>query len=155
MNIEQYLIISDNSHLSYKFKSIGPKGIIQKIVFYRKLNTFNEDTYNLSFGDLDEINGDIDDQAISNNNDATKVLYTVALTVLLFVNHFPEANVLIVGSTNSRTRFYLMAISRNIIKIGTLFEILGFRNDHLEKFKPLLNYEAFLIKKKTNKSQFY
>ena len=151
MNLEQYSIISDSSHLSYKFESVGPKGIIRKVVRYTLIKDLFENYYNLSFGDWDEITGRIDDNIISNNNDTKKVLLTVAFTALQFVNHFPEAEILIVGSTKSRTRLYQMAINENIIEIDKLFELQGFRNGDLEKFKTGINFDAFLIKKKIKK----
>jgi hypothetical protein len=152
MNIEQYSIISDSSFLSYKFESVGPKGFIKKYVFYRKIHFMNDSTYNLSFGDWDEIRGGIDDRVISNNNDTTKILFTIYQTSLLFTNHFPNANVLIVGSTNSRTRLYQMAIGRNFIEIEKNFDIQGFRNGVWEFFRHGINFNAFLAKKKINKS---
>jgi hypothetical protein len=150
MDSEQYSIIADSSHLSYKFKSIGPKGVIKKKVLYRKLNPIYKNYYNLSFGDWDEKSGSIDGIAISNNNDTKKVLFTVALTILEFVRHFPNSTVLIVGSTNSRTRLYQIAISQNYKEIEKLFEIYGFRNAEWGKFKSGINFEAFLIKTKVN-----
>ncbi|HEV3223347.1 MAG TPA: hypothetical protein VGZ90_10725 [Puia sp.] len=152
MNFEQYSIISDSSFLSYKFESVGPKGVIKKYVYYRKIHMINEITYNLSFGDWDELTGGINDLVISNNNDTTKILFTVYQTVLLFTSHFPNANVLIVGSTNSRTRLYQMAIGRNFIEIEKNFDIQGFKYGSWELFKHGINFDAFLAKKKINKS---
>jgi hypothetical protein len=152
MNLEHYSIISDSSNLSYKFVSIGPRGVIKKYVFYRKVNFIKDSTYNLSFGDWDSIIGGIDDLVISNNNDTTKILFTVYQTVLLFTSHFPNANVLIIGSTNSRTRLYQMAIGRYFFEIEKNFDLQGLRNGVWEQFKHGINFDAFLAKKKINKS---
>ncbi len=154
MNIEQYSIISDGSNLSYKFLSIGPKGIIKKVVRYIQIKDINENLYNLSFGDWDEKSGKIDDLVNSNNGDSTKVLITVARTALEFANNFPEAYVLIIGSTRSRTRLYQMLIARNISDIDKYFDLQGFRNGYWEKYKTGTNFDAFLIKKKIIKSYF-
>jgi hypothetical protein len=148
MNIEQYSIISDNSHLFYEFRSIGPRGIIKKYILFQQLN---ENFFNLSLGDWDELSGIVDDLVVSNNNDTYKVLNTVANTFLQFVHHFPAASVLIVGSTNSRTRLYQMAIGRNIFEIQEFFDLQGFKNGIWEEFKVGINYDAFLVKKKINK----
>ncbi len=51
MNFDYYSIISDDSDLTYKFQSTGPKGIIKKVVTFRKIISSNENYYNLSFGD--------------------------------------------------------------------------------------------------------
>lgn len=150
MNLDQYLIASDNSHLTYKFDSIGPKGIIRKLVSYRKINTLNKNYYNLSFGDWDKVNGRVNDTIISNNSDTKKILFTVGLTALQFLNHFPSAEVFIEGSTISRTRLYQMTIRQYIVEIDKLLDLKGYRNGNWEMFKPGINYEAFLLKKKIN-----
>jgi uncharacterized protein involved in outer membrane biogenesis len=150
MNLDQYPIISDSSHLNYKFESIGHKGIIKKAVKYTAVTSIGKNIYNLSFGDLNKISGEIDDTVVSNNNDTNKILLTVGLTSLLFANHFPNAEILIVGSTISRTRLYQMAINQNVIEIGKFFDLKGFRNGNWGKFKAGINFEAFLVTKKLN-----
>ena len=150
MNLDQYPIISDGSYLTYKFDSIGPKGIIRKAVQYTPVRSIGKNIYNLSFGDMNKINGEIDDKVVSNNRDTEKIIVTVGFTSLLFVNHFPNAEILIVGSTNSRTRLYQMAINQNIIEIDKFFDLRGFRNGNWEKFKAGVNFEAFLVTKKLN-----
>jgi len=150
MNIDQYPITSDSSNLTHKFDSIGPKGIIRKVVLYRRIIPKYKNYYNLSFGDWDKINGKINDIVVSNNNDSNKILLTVGMTTLQFVNNFPNAEVFIKGSTVSRTRLYQMAISKYGAEIDKLFDIKGFRNGHWEIFKKGINFEAFLVKKKSN-----
>jgi hypothetical protein len=145
MNIEQCSIHSDNSHLAYKFKSIGPNGIIRKVVRYTIIQGLHENYYNLSFGDWDEVNGIIDDHIISNNKDTEKVLLEVARTALQFLEHFPKAKILILGRTRARIRLYQMSISKNITELNELVDIKGFKNGHLKKFEPGINYEGFLI----------
>jgi hypothetical protein len=146
MNIEQYSLQSDSSHLTYRFESIGPRGVIKKLVYYRKLKSLKGNYYNLSFGDKDEITGILNDLVISNNYDTSKVLFTVAQTVLLFVKHYPNANILIIGSTKSRTRLYQMTIAQNISEINKQFEIQGLKNGNWEDFRKGINFDSFLIK---------
>ena len=146
MNVEQYSIISDSTNLSYKFVSIGPRGVIRKMVSYRKIKSLKGNYFNLSFGDWDDISGILNDLLISNNYDTSKVLFTVAQTVLLFVKHFPDANILIIGSTRSRTRLYQMTIAQNINEINKQFEIQGLRNGNWEIFRKGINYDSFLAK---------
>jgi hypothetical protein len=154
MNIEQYSIISDSSCLFYKFLSVGPKGAIIKYVFYRKIQIANETTYSLSFGDWNEIAGVIDDLVISNNNDTSKILFTVYRTALLFSTKYPNASILIVGSTNSRTRLYQMSITRNFVEIQKDFNLHGFRNGSWELFSKGINFNAFLAKRKISNRKF-
>lgn len=152
MNIEQYSIISDSSCLSYKFISIGPKGEIKKYVFYRKIQVANETIFNVSFGDWDEIAGVINSQVITNNNDTSKILFTVYQTIILFTSRFPNVSILIVGSTNSRNRLYQMAINGNLTEIQKYFDLEGFKNGAWETYKKGVNFQAFLAKRKLNKS---
>jgi hypothetical protein len=146
MNIEQYSIISDSSNLSYTFQSLGPKGIINKIVLYRKINAIIENFYILTLGDWDEKSSNIDDLVITDNKDTEKILFAVAHTALLFVNHFPDANILIVGSTRSRTRLYQMTIAHYINEIEKHFDVQGLRNGHLENFRPGIDFDGFMVK---------
>ena len=88
MNMEKYLFVSKNNHQVFTFNSCGPKRTIKKVVSFSKIKVWNENIYNLSFGDWDEINQEICDKIISNNGDREKVLATVALTVLEFSLHF-------------------------------------------------------------------
>jgi len=151
MNIEQYSLQTDSSHLSYKFESVGPRGIIKKLVSFRKINLLKGNYYNLSFGDWDQINGVLNDLVISNNNDTSKVLFTVYHTVLQFLDYHPDAKIFITGSTKSRTRLYQMTISQNIKEITSQFEIKGLRNKNWEDFRVGINYEAFHVKMKKGK----
>jgi hypothetical protein len=41
-----------------------------------------------------------------------------------------------------------MTLGQNIIEVGKLFDLQGFKNGDWEKFKPGINFDAFLIKKK-------
>jgi Family of unknown function (DUF6934) len=148
MNLDQYPIASDNSHLTYEFESIGPKGVIKKFVLFQRIGSQNSSYYNLSFGDWDEINNEINDCITSNNSDSKKVLFTVAITTKLFTTHFPDATILIEGSTKSRTRLYQMSIVQNLQEIEKYFKILGLRNGKWRKFKTGINFDAFLIKRK-------
>jgi hypothetical protein len=145
MNVEQYLTSYDSSNLSYKFQSVGPNGIINKVVLFKKMNIRNRNFYTLSLGDWDETNGNIDYYAVSNNSDTSKVLFTVGQTELEFVSHYQNAHILIVGSTMARTRLYQMAIAQNFEEIDKLFEIEGFINGQWGKFKTGINFEGFLM----------
>lgn len=145
MNIEKYLFISKDNHQAFAFNSCGPKGTIKKVVLFSQINEWDENIYNLSFGDWDEIKQEIDDKVISNNGDREKVLATVAATVLEFSKHFPKTLIYVKGSTESRTRLYQIGISNYLGEINEFFDIYGFRNGDLEKFRTGRTYEAFFI----------
>ena len=144
MRHAKYHIETSSTSLKFEFVSNGPNGSIRKQVLFQQ--TSNPAVYNLGFGDVDEVTGEINDISISNNNDSQKVLATVALTVVAFFEKYPAKYVFTTGSTKSRTRLYRMGISNNLEEIKRDFEVFGFNeNNHWEVFQKQANYEAFLI----------
>ncbi|HMH21572.1 MAG TPA: hypothetical protein VK563_07345 [Puia sp.] len=144
MKYERYHIESSSSFLKFEFISKGPKGNIKKQVIFRQ--TDDPDVYNLGFGDVDPDTGDINDIAVTNNNDSQKVLATVAWTVVSFFERNPGKFVFATGSTTSRTRLYRIGISTNLKEIQKDFEIFGYQGFKWEIFEPGKDYEAFLIR---------
>ena len=108
-----------------------------------------KDVYNLSFGDKDPTTGNIDDTVISNNGDSEKVLATVAATVYAFTDKYPNAWIYATGSTKSRTRLYRMGITKFLSEVTEDFDFLGERNDAWEIFGKDIEYEGFLVKRKS------
>lgn len=82
----------------YEFYSEGPNGKIRKVIQYQRASE-NDEIYNLGFGDIDHVSGEVDDLSVTNNQDTTKVLATIAKTVLDFLHRHPEAIVMARGST--------------------------------------------------------
>lgn len=145
MNLQGYQVTHDETHEVFTFWSIGPRGPIGKFIVYDKIGP---KSYNLGLGDWDPDKMCIDDTARSNNEDHEKVLATVALTVVDFLNHHTDSRILVRGSTTSRTRLYQMEINSNWQEISQLFELEGYLNGAWKSFKPNVNYEAFVIRKK-------
>ncbi len=131
----------------YRFYSQGPRGEIEKAVFYDKLSG-SQPLYALSFGDWKEKVNRIDDRVVTNNGDRQKILATVAATVVNFSMQNPGAFIFAVGSTPSRTRLYQMNIASNLTIIIPLFEVEGFIRNNWEPFQTGCNYSAFLLKPK-------
>ena len=146
--LEKYVFVSGTENLEYKFYSRGPKKIIRKVVLYKHLVEIDKNLYNLGFGDWDKHTGRVDDQAVSNNGDRQKVLATVAATVVHFTAKYPEATILVYGSTSSRSRLYQIAIAAHKEEIAALFEVSGFFQNTWEPFQKGKNYSGFLIKRK-------
>jgi hypothetical protein len=146
MRDQQYELDTAKSFMSYEFISKGPKGKIIKLVKYTE--TMRKGFYNLGFGDKIENEDDYNDTVISDNNDSVRVLATVAATVYLFTNHYPDAMIYAEGSNDARTRLYRIGISNNLDEIEKDFSVLGLLNDKWEFFKSNKNYSAFLIKRK-------
>lgn len=58
------------------------------------------------------------------------------------------------GSTLSRTRLYQMGIAANWEQIEPALEIYGFAKGKWEKFTKNVNYEAFIVLRKSFKFTF-
>lgn len=140
----KYELTVEHTLMNYSFVSEGPKGKITKLIAY--LETGVEDVYNLGFGDKD-INGQIDDEVITNNGDSHKVLATVASTVFAFLDKYPNASIYAIGGCKARTRLYRMGISNHLNDLQS-FDVYGLIKDVWYKFEKSVDYEAFLIKKK-------
>jgi len=151
MNLDCYDLDTKSNFLSFEFHSSGPKGKIKKIIQFKKLiapDTQNG-IYNLAFGDYNEAADKIDDLVVSNNKDSEKVLATVATAVVYFTDEYPDALVFVQGSTPSRTRYYLMGITKHLQEISNSFEIWGALSDsEWELFEKSRPYKALLAKRK-------
>lgn len=147
MHYDKYEITPGDTAMVYEFVSQGPKGDVKKVVMYS--HTGITDLFNLGFGDKNGVTGELDDRVVTNNGDSLKVLATVASTVYLFTNLFPNALVGAVGSTAARTRLYRILISNNLETIRRDFEVYGFLDGDWKTFSADTNYLAFLLKRKS------
>ena len=142
----RYQLRSATEELSFEFDSVGPKGTIIKVVMYREANVKN--VYNLGFGDKDPDTGYISDLAVTNNSDSQKVLATVARTLYLFTERYPNAIIIATGSTAARTRLYRMGITNNLEAAEQDFDILGLTGPDWEPFRKDVTYYAFSVRRK-------
>jgi hypothetical protein len=145
MHLPRYEYKTNTGFLDYEFISEGPKGKIKKIVRYTQIDDF---VFNLAFGDLDEMTGEISDITVTNNDDSRKVLATVSATVYDFTNQYPGSLVVAKGTTLSRTRLYRMGITNYRKEISLDFELYGLKDGNWEPFTQRRDYEAFLIRRK-------
>ena len=150
MNLEQYPIDINPDFSDFEFSSIGPKGVIKKIVRFIKMDVQDStlDIYNLCFGDYNKAENTIDDLVVTDNKDPQKVLATVAEAVIVFTNKNPDILVFAEGSTPARTRYYTMGISSKIEEIREIFEIWGYWDNRWELFQRNKGYTALLAKRK-------
>ena len=147
--MDRYTFEISPDHLEYEFYSQGPKGQIKKLVRFQPFETYDEQLVNLAFGDWNENTQSIDDAIVSNNDDADKVLATVAIIVLDYTTHFPDVVIYASGSTPSRTRKYQMGINQRYNEIMVLFEIYGItKDDEIQLFIRSVNYAAFLVRRR-------
>ncbi len=92
---DRYSIKRSSDYRSYQFISNGPNGEIIKNVIYKEVD---DGIFSLGFGDKDKITGTISDLSVSNNGDSKKVLLTVAETLYLFTENYPDVTVVATGS---------------------------------------------------------
>ena len=142
MKVDTYPLVGSPATATFRFVSQGPRGNIPKIIQFDLLNE-GEPTpvYNLAFGDgIVTIN----DLAVSDNDDANKVLATVAEAAEQFLIAHPDALVYAEGSTPARTRLYRIGLTRHLPIIRTQFLLFGILNGEPEPFEPGRPYEAFI-----------
>jgi hypothetical protein len=148
MNFDRYPLTIGETSMVYQFASEGIRGQVIKLVIFSQTHLHN--FYNLGFGDKNEITGLIDDEVVTNNGDSVKVLATVASTLYAFTDKFPDAMIFATGTTKARTRLYRMGISNNIETIELDFEVFGLINEKWHPFVKEVEFEAFLVKRKSS-----
>ncbi|WP_419802097.1 DUF6934 family protein [Mucilaginibacter sp.] len=148
MKVEKYALKSESSLNIFEFISEGPKGIIRKLVQFQATN--EPGLYNLAFGDKNAETNEIDDLAISNNNDSEKVLATVVASLYAFFDKYPDAFVYATGSTTARTRLYRMGITRFYNEMIKDFYLYGQVEDEFYSFEIGTDYIGFLAQRKFN-----
>jgi len=146
MKFDKYPVTVGATSMVFEFTSKGIRGNIQKLVVYSETHLHN--FYNLGFGDKNEITGEIDDEVVTNNGDSEKVLATVASTLYIFMEKYPDAMVFATGSTKARTRLYRIGISNHLAEIQKDFNVYGLINEHWQPFQKQMEFDAFLVIKK-------
>ena len=147
MRYEKYDVEIGKTSMIFEFVSEGPKGFIRKRIEYRV--TKRKNIFILSFGDLDVETDDFDDEVISDNNDSMKVLSTVASTIYIFTEKYPEAIIYAEGSNTARTRLYRIGISKNLEELKKEFDVFGFiENVGWLSYEKNKNYSSFFITRK-------
>ena len=147
MNLPAYQLKSEDEFQSYQFISEGSQGLIPKKIQFKQINV--ENVYNLGFGNLNTLTGEIDDTVISNNGDSEKVLATAVGAVFAFLKQYPDAWIFATGSTSSRTRLYQIGISRHLDYIKADLEIYGQLQGQWLPFRKDVSFEAFLVRSKS------
>lgn len=144
MNKPKYEINYSPVDEIYTFTSIGPKGEIKKAV---QIYEYQENVFNLGFGDLDVATDEIDDNAESGNHDTEMVLATVISIAMNFLQRNPLASITFKGNSVSRNRLYQIAINVYYEEFIEYLEIFGSMNGDLEPYQKQKKYESFLIRK--------
>ena len=150
MHLDKYDCQTAADGESFTFESIGPKGVIKKIVNYQPLPWLigRIQVVNLAFGDWNFETRSIDELVISNNSDRDKVLATVAFTVLNYMAQNGRVAIHVKGITPVKTRLYQMGINAHRAEIERLYIVYGLFEEEWYPFESGYNYEAFLILRK-------
>jgi hypothetical protein len=82
MKLPKYHLKAESKFTRFEFISEGSKGAIRKLIEFQA--TTETGFYNLAFGDKDQLTGDINDLAVTNNGDTEKVLTTVVSALYVF-----------------------------------------------------------------------
>lgn len=146
MKTEKYHLKSESKFTRFEFISEGPKGAIRKLIEFQK--TTNADVYNLAFGDFNPHSQEMDDLAVSDNDDTEKVLATVVNAVYTFFNQYPDVFVYATGSTKARTRLYRIGITRFYDEMEKDFYLYGQLGDDFVEFEIGTEYDGFLAQRK-------
>jgi hypothetical protein len=140
MITDAYVYLSTNDKTQYAFESEGIQGKIIKIV---KFSQLNNGYWNLGFGDWED--GNINDKVISNNQDAIKVIKTVAKVTIEFFKEYPKSIVVIDPVDEKRKKLYNIAFQRHYKEIEPIFNVIGFFENKKVKFSLGKDYDGFEI----------
>ena len=120
------------------------KRILKAVVFQ-----FTEDNiYNLALLDYLPDTNLWDDSADSNNGDIVKIMATVSVCIIEFLNSNPTCSVLITGNTASRTRLYNRIAKNYAHEFEAELEIMVDSVDGLVPITFENEHEIFYICKK-------
>ncbi|MBO9563945.1 MAG: hypothetical protein J7621_14275 [Niastella sp.] len=138
MNLDRYEFSVGRNFLDFEFCSEGPNGKIVKVIRFTPQNANGITYFSLGFGDVNEEANRIDDQSISNNQDRTKILATVAYAVLEFTSYFTDVMIHAKGSTPARTRLYQMGIPPILMKFKLYYMFMDLSTGSGNHLKRIL-----------------
>lgn len=138
-----YKLKSSKDQTKFGFISLGPKGVFKKVIMFDRLSNGK---WNLAFGDLTA--GDVDDVVITNNNDITKVLGTVAMATYIFSEKYPNRRIIIRPVDDKRKRLYNVIFNRHIDTISFVFDVFGKIKNRWQPFSKEISYDSFELSRK-------
>jgi hypothetical protein len=133
-----YYVLEEKTQ--YIFISIGEKDVAKIVQFDHVV----DDNWNLGFGDLDD-EGFINDSIVTNNQDARKVIRTVAKIAIDFLAKDPSSTLEINPVDGKRQRLYNNIFQKYFAEMTPIFKITGTFEGVVETYSPLKNYSFFTI----------
>ena len=138
----------DSKIIQFTFVSVGNKGMIQKVIEFRRLQN---NRWNLSFGDVK--GDDWADNVVSDNGDLRKVLQTIANAIHLFFDHYPEDEIFIAPLDKQRKLLYNRIFQQNWQEIEPVFTVKSIvlmeNNIFVEDYTPAKIADYFVVRRKT------
>ncbi|MCU0347123.1 MAG: hypothetical protein MUC59_09265 [Saprospiraceae bacterium] len=125
----------------FLFESVGIKGTVVKVVLFQHVLG---NLYNLAFGDF--LDGGLNDKTVTNNNDVSSVLSTVAKCVSDFLEKHPGSRLRIRPVDERRRALYNFVIRSKIEEIKTNFEVFGVENGFKKPFDPKILFTEFELR---------
>lgn len=150
MNHSIYPIIrEDHAKLRFTFESNNSLGTnpVRKMVAYVPIMRYGTPYFNLEFCDFRSGGIVTDYLAITDNGDMRKVLKTVAATLELFFEEFPNDKVHFDGSDPRRHLYYHKLIRDYYEFIVPLYRVYGCIDGVLESFKAGCEYDFIAVTK--------
>jgi hypothetical protein len=135
-----YNYYSSGNKTQFVFQSHGPKGKIVKVI---RFEFANENRWNLGFGDFKR--GKIETGELSNNGDMVKVLTTVALATLDFLEEYPDRIIEIRPIDEKRKKIFNLIFIRRWEQIQRKAGIIGIKGNDRERYSPNEFYDSFEI----------
>ncbi len=140
MKHEHYPFFSDEESCFFEFESIGPKGIIQKVVSF---DYVSDKLWNLAFGD--KTNDGWADDVVSNNNDLFKVMSTVIAATIVFSDRYPKRAIQITPLDDRRELLYNAIFERHFDEISKTFDVYGLFEGMIVPYDPTQSFNEFYI----------
>ncbi len=143
---KHYDLESTKNKTVFYFMSEGPKGAIAKKIGYQPIG---KRIWNLYFGDVTEDGEDVNDSVVTNNDDLYQVMNTVAQSVYVFLEKYPNRIVRIVPVDDKRKMLYNTIFKRRFHEIEPIFEVYAQIGRNKEPYSATKNYNAFYLSLKT------
>jgi hypothetical protein len=144
-----YELKENKESTQFRFMSVSNEKSIEKIVDFKPLTA---NLWNLAFGDKKE--NDWEDNTISNNDDMRKVLQTIVNAIHLFLDFYPESDILIRPLDYQRKLLYNRTFQQKWSEIDKLFFVSAFVINDLhhivEDYNPTKIYDYFVISRKND-----
>lgn len=146
MNYKPYTLDINKDHTRFQFQSVGKRGVFEKVILFQLLA---DDIYNLALLDYNPTSQEYSDLSVTNNGDMPEIFATVINAVTAFLKAYRNRKIYFEGTTSSRTRLYQIVINKIYNSDIQDLIILGLKNQEWHPFEPNINFEGFLIEKKS------